>query len=86
MVLLMERCTSVNEYFFFDGDGIPNDIDPDDDNDGVPDSKDRFPFDPTESSDVDGDGIADELEDDIDNDGVVNEQDAFPLDPNESGR
>jgi hypothetical protein len=42
-----------------DGDGIPNNIDPDDDNDGVLDGDDAFPLDDTESEDSDGDGIGD---------------------------
>jgi len=54
-----------------DGDGIPDDIDPDDDNDGVLDINDAFPFDPTESSDTDGDGVGDNA-------------DAFPNDPTET--
>ena len=40
-----------------DGDGIPNNQDSDDDNDGVVDGPDRFPYDPTESVDADGDGV-----------------------------
>ncbi|MDC3330488.1 BspA family leucine-rich repeat surface protein, partial [Flavobacteriaceae bacterium] len=49
----------------FDGDGIPNEFDPDDDNDGVPDSKDRFPKDASEYSDLDGDGIGDNSDPDL---------------------
>ena len=41
----------------YDGDGIPDQFDPDDDNDGVADTEDAFPFDPTEWADNDGDGI-----------------------------
>ncbi len=41
----------------YDGDGIPDQFDPDDDNDGVADTEDAFPFDPTEWADSDGDGI-----------------------------
>mgnify|MGYP001303743967 CR=1 FL=1 len=44
----------------FDGDGIPNYLDPDDDNDGVLDIDDIDPFNPY--SDTDGDGIADIVE------------------------
>ncbi|XP_021711628.1 uncharacterized protein LOC5577238 isoform X3 [Aedes aegypti] len=44
-----------------DGDGIPNDQDPDDDNDGIPDSQDN---------DDDNDGIPDAEDMDDDNDGV----------------
>jgi PAS domain S-box-containing protein len=38
------------------GDGVPDCVDTDDDNDGVLDVDDAFPFDPTESVDTDGDG------------------------------
>lgn len=54
-----------------DGDGLTNDVDPDDDNDGVPDGADAFPLDPTESRDTDNDGVGDN-------------SDAFPNDPNET--
>lgn len=54
-----------------DGDGIDDDLDPDDDNDGVVDTEDDFPLDPTETTDSDGDGIGDNA-------------DAFPLDPEET--
>lgn len=54
-----------------DGDFLENAVDPDDDNDGVPDTEDQFPFDPTESADSDLDGVADS-------------QDAFPNDPTET--
>lgn len=40
-----------------DGDGIPNNQDSDDDNDGVVDGPDVFPYDPTEWEDEDGDGV-----------------------------
>ena len=53
----------------FDGDFIPDCVDTDDDNDGVPDDKDAFPYDPTESQDTDGDGIGDNADPDDDNDG-----------------
>ena len=45
-----------------DKDGIPNDLDKDNDNDGVEDSKDAFPLDPEEWADTDGDGIGDNME------------------------
>lgn len=54
-----------------DEDTIRNFEDVDDDNDGVPDTEDQFPFDPTESADSDLDGVADS-------------QDAFPNDPTET--
>lgn len=42
-----------------DQDGLGNVCDDDDDNDGVPDSDDAFPLDPTESKDTDQDGVGD---------------------------
>jgi hypothetical protein len=44
----------------FDLDGIPNPVDPDDDNDGVNDTDDAFPLDPSKSTDADGDNGGDE--------------------------
>ncbi|MDC0068277.1 thrombospondin type 3 repeat-containing protein, partial [Gammaproteobacteria bacterium] len=43
----------------FDGDGQGDACDDDDDNDGLSDSADAFPLDPTEQVDTDGDGIGD---------------------------
>jgi hypothetical protein len=59
-----------------DGDGIRNEIDDDDDNDGVLDVNDSFPFDETESSDSDQDGIGDNADNDNDNDGVLDVDEA----------
>lgn len=67
-----------------DFDGIRNDVDPDDDNDGVPDKKDAFPYNRKESVDTDGDGIGNNADKDDDNDGVPDKKDAFPLDPSAS--
>ena len=62
-----------------DGDGIGNKGDTDDDNDGVNDELDAFPFDNTESNDSDGDGLGDNADvfpedatetEDADGDGV----------------
>ncbi len=53
-----------------DRDGRPNDIDDDDDNDGVSDSRDAFPLEREEWADVDGDRIGDNLDADINADGV----------------
>jgi hypothetical protein len=53
-----------------DGDGQPNDADTDDDNDGVPDSEDAFPLDPSEWADADADLIGDNMDADDDGDGV----------------
>ena len=66
-----------------DGDGTIDDEDPDDDNDGVADGSDRFPFDPAEWADSDGDGVGDNADGDDDNDGVTDGNDLYPLDPNE---
>jgi Ca2+-binding RTX toxin-like protein len=69
----------------FDGDGLGDVCDPDDDNDGVPDSDDAFPFDPDESVDTDGDGIGNNADLDDDNDGYSDEVEeaagSDPLDP-----
>jgi hypothetical protein len=43
----------------FDGDGIIDFEDPDDDNDGVGDDSDAFPYNIDETADTDGDGIGD---------------------------
>jgi hypothetical protein len=76
-----------------DEDGIPNYLDPDDDNDGVPDEADAFPFDPNEWADSDGDGVGDNADafpndptetTDSDGDGVGDNGDAFPNDPAET--
>ena len=56
-----------------DHDGIPNDIDDDNDNDGVPDAKDAFPLEREEWADVDHDRIGDNLDADIDGDGVADD-------------
>jgi hypothetical protein len=44
-----------------DRDGKPNDVDDDDDNDGVPDVKDAFPLEREEWADADGDRIGPEF-------------------------
>ena len=66
-----------------DGDGIGDYVDPDDDNDGIPDEKelqygtDICGFDP----DCDQDGIPDSFDNDDDNDGCPDEEDFYPCDP-----
>ncbi len=66
----------------FDGDGLINSLDPDDDNDGVPDEHDVNPYDPY--SDSDGDGIPDVIE--TGGDGVYNPGiDTDPLNPDTDG-
>ena len=64
----------------FDGDLSCDVVDPDDDNDGVEDLTDAFPFDPYESSDLDIDGIGDNADPDDDGDGYLDGADAFPED------
>jgi LPXTG-motif cell wall-anchored protein len=66
-----------------DSDGILNSDDKDNDNDGVPDVKDAFPFDPNRGVDTDNDGIDNSLDPDDDNDGSPDVVDAFPLDAKE---
>ncbi|WP_111980221.1 tandem-95 repeat protein, partial [Algibacillus agarilyticus] len=66
-----------------DLDGIGNDLDLDDDNDGVVDENDRFPLDSTETKDLDNDTIGDNADLDIDGDGYLNVNDAFPYDATE---
>ena len=68
----------------FDQDGISDNNDTDDDNDGVNDEADAFPFDANENSDNDGDGVGDNTDTDDDNDGIVDLNDTFPLDASES--
>ena len=79
--------------FDADGDGLSDDLDPDDDNDGVADEDDAFPLDPAESVDSDGDGVGDNADEfphdpaesrDSDSDGVGDNADAFPFDPAET--
>ncbi len=66
-----------------DGDGLHDGIDIDDDNDGVPDIYDDFPYDATEIRDTDGDGIGNTNDTDDDGDGVPDIVDAFPENPSE---
>jgi parallel beta-helix repeat protein len=65
----------------FDQDGIPDNIDLDDDGDGVADDNDAFPFDADETKDFDSDGVGDEEDDDDDNDGFADPWDFAPKDP-----
>ena len=53
-----------------DKDGIPNDQDSDDDNDGIPDLSDPRPF------DGDNDGLSDDLDSDDDDDGIEDSKDS----------
>ena len=52
-----------------DKDGKPNHLDEDDDNDGVVDKLDAFPWNPRERRDTDGDGVGDNSDSDDDGDG-----------------
>lgn len=70
----------------------PAETDPDLDDDGVPNDKDAFPEDATETVDTDGDGTGNNADTDDDNDGVKDPadpssiqdgEDAFPLDASE---
>ena len=63
----------------WDFDGLADSCDPDDDNDGVIDRDDAFPFDDTESLDTDQDGVGNNADDDDDNDGILDTDDRFPL-------
>ena len=60
-----------------DGDGIPNGLDPDKDNDGVNDNFDSFPEDPNEQYDSDGDGVGNNADSDDDNDGFTDRDEAL---------
>jgi len=73
----------------FDGDGISNENDPDDDNDGWDDTDEvscnTNPLNGDSTpTDTDGDGVCDYLDSDDDNDGVEDGNDCNPLDPNET--
>ncbi|MCL1045036.1 hypothetical protein L2737_06785 [Shewanella electrodiphila] len=67
----------------FDQDGLPDLVDIDDDNDGVNDEVDLFPFDAHESKDFDQDGVGDNSDLDDDNDNVDDSADVFPFDATE---
>jgi len=72
------------EVLDFDGDGLPDELDSDDDMDGVADVDDAFPFDSRVSIDTDSDGVGNNLDNDDDGDGIIDVLDAFPLDASES--
>ncbi|MFL2956710.1 MAG: hypothetical protein ACJZ39_04515 [Candidatus Thalassarchaeaceae archaeon] len=68
-----------------DRDGLCDELDPDDDNDGWWDVDDAFPFDDSESSDLDGDGIGDNADNDLDGDGWLDADEISCLtDPNDA--
>lgn len=68
-----------------DGDEKGNACDLDDDNDGVVDTEDAFPLDPSETLDTDKDGIGNNTDNDDDGDGLPdvweNQYGLNPLDP-----
>ncbi|MEZ8127803.1 PKD domain-containing protein [Enterovibrio norvegicus] len=70
-----EKTLSESKVIDTDNDGIPNATDPDDDNDGVEDSRDHFAWDKDESLDFDLDFIGDNSDTDDDNDGVPDTED-----------
>ena len=76
--------TDANESSDTDSDGIGNNADTDDDNDGYADADDAFPLDVEEYLDSDGDGIGNKADPDDDNDGIDDVVDFYPLDPNRS--
>ncbi len=68
----------------FDGDGMDDSVDTDDDNDGVLDADDAFDYDDSEWTDTDSDGTGNNADTDDDNDGTLDSSDAFPEDSSES--
>jgi gliding motility-associated-like protein len=63
-----------------DLDGIPDNCDPDDDNDGVLDTNDNCPTQAnTNQADNDNDGLGDACDNDDDNDGVLDGYDNCPM-------
>ena len=69
--------------FDTDLDGIIDELDEDEDGDGVPDNEDAFALNPYETLDYDQDGVGNNSDNDDDNDGVADVLDAFDLDPND---
>ena len=60
--------------FGFTGDGVGNNADTDDDDDGLADIDDAFPLDSTETLDTDGDGLGNNADLDDDSDGFSDEE------------
>ena len=83
-VVDLEALRQAGRAVDFDFDGTENELDRDDDGDGVSDGDDAFPLDPSESGDNDFDGIGDNADPDDDNDGTLDRLDAFPFDPYET--
>ena len=81
----LDNCPSIVNFDQSDSDedGLGNACDPDDDNDGVDDESDAFPFDDSESIDTDLDGTGNNTDNDDDNDLVDDSIDNCPLVNNE---
>ncbi len=75
---LKSRVTVLEQAIDFDGDGILDKYDTDDDNDGFPDTEDAFPNNATEWKDNDDDGTGDNADTDDDNDGYLDDVDVLP--------
>ena len=77
-----DNCSGQTDEGFVDTDAdlIADCVDPDDDNDGIPDAKDvcDLAVDPSQT-DTDNDGIGDACDDDDDGDGVPDNSDLCPL-------
>ena len=71
---------SIAVYRDSDSDDTADRFDTDDDNDGIADTLDRFPLDPSEWDDTDQDGVGNNADTDDDNDGVLDADDFYPLD------
>ena len=76
---LFENVTVAADATDSDSDGIPDRLDPDDDNDNVRDTADAFPLDSTETVDTDSDGTGNNADTDDDGDSVLDSADAYPL-------
>ncbi|PKI17577.1 LamG-like jellyroll fold domain-containing protein, partial [Colwellia sp. 12G3] len=85
-ITTLKQIADINIDLFIDtdSDGVKDQLDNDDDGDGVSDTDDLFPKDANESVDTDGDGIGNNADTDDDGDGVLDTDDAFLLDANES--
>ncbi|GAB3252945.1 hypothetical protein GCM10027347_12430 [Larkinella harenae] len=71
-----DSCVTGGSALDFDGDGLTDDCDPDDDNDGIPDTVENPSGDP--NRDTDGDGNPDLRDLDSDNDGILDSVERGP--------
>jgi hypothetical protein len=71
--------TQVGAVIDTDGDGLPDELDIDDDNDGVYDVADAFPLDVGEQFDTDKDGVGDNADPDTDHNYNVDTTEAAPI-------